>query len=454
MSILNLLHAFIVAKKAETLTPQQIHDLQQKRFRKLLRHVFQKSRFYQQYYQEHGITESDIDGIKPEDLPVIDKQIMMENYDDLVCDPALKRDALERFITESPDAGTNYKGVYKVIHTSGSSGSIGLFVYGPREWVVAKAIGFRVAGLSTIPLRRSRLAFIGATDGHYASITSMRNAPRLLFRVLLLSISSPLEQICRDISNFHPDSVIGYASGVDLLAQEQLAGNINISPKKVWCMGEPLTPATRLNVEKAFDIKPLNLYGTSETLSLAIDCSAHHRLHLFSDWFNVQVIDDNLEPVRSGQPGRLVVTNLFNYTQPLIRYQMDDEIVLSDKPCPCGWPFAVIDKIAGRIEETLWFAKADGKREFIHSLVLVEFFVRGLEKFQFVQTGTDRLTMKAVVHSQKNIIVPAIHERMTEILSQKTLHNTVRFEVELVDHIPNDPKTGKFRLIIPYPNEL
>ena len=454
MSILNLLHAIIVAKKAESFTPQQIQDLQQRRFRKLLRHVLQKSRFYKKYYQEHGITERDVDGVKPEDLPVIDKQIVMENYDDLVCDLALKKVELERFISGFPDAGINYKDVYRVIHTSGSSGTIGLFVYGPRDWVVAKVIGFRVAGLSTIPLKRSRLAFIGATDGHYASITTMRNVPRLLFRVLLLSISSPLEQICRDISNFHPDSVIGYTSGVDLLAHEQLAGNINISPKKVWCMGEPLTPATRLNVEKAFDIKPLNLYGTSETLSLAIDCSAHHRLHLFSDWFNVQVIDDNLEPVRSGQPGRLVVTNLFNYTQPLIRYQLDDEIVLSDEPCPCGLPFPVIDKLAGRSEESLWFTKADGTREFIHSLVLVEFFVPGLEKFQCIQTGTDRLIMKAVVHSEKDRIVLAIHERMTEILSQKALNDTVRFEVELVDDIKNDPKTGKFRLIIPYPNEL
>jgi len=454
MSILNLLHAFIAAKKAESFSPEQIQELQQKRFKKLLKHVLEKSRFYKRYYQEHGITERDVDEVKPEDLPIIDKQIMMQNYDDLVCDPALKKVELERFINEFPDAGTNYKGVYKVIHTSGSSGTIGLFVYGPRDWVVAKVIGFRVAGLRTIPLKKSRLAFIGATDGHYASITSIRNAPRLLFKTLPLSISSPLEQICKDISHFHPDSMIGYASGIDLLAQEQLTGNINISPRKIWCMGEPLTPATRLNVEKAFNINPLNLYGTSETLSLAMDCNAHHRMHLFDDWFNIQIVDENIEPVNSGQPGRLVITNLFNYTQPIIRYQMDDEIILSDEPCPCGWPFKVIDKIAGRSEEYLWFTKADGTREFIHPLVLVEFIVRGLEKFQFIQTGTDRLTMKAVVHSQKSSILPAIHKRMTEILSQKALNDTVRFEVELVDDIKINPKTGKFWLIIPYPNEL
>lgn len=454
MSILNLLHEFIVAKKAESMTSNQIQDLQQERFRKLLRHVFQKSRFYKKYYQEHGIKDSDIEKIVPEDIPVIDKKIMMENYDDLVCDPAIKRDALEQFIAESPDAGTSYKGVYKVIHTSGSSGAIGIFTYGPRDWLVAKVIGFRVAGLSIIPFKRSRIAYIGATDGHYASITSLRNTPRILFKVLILSISSPLEQICRDISRFHPDSMIGYASGIDLLAQEQLTGNIDISPKKIWCMGEPLTPATRLNVEKAFNINPLNLYGTSETLSLAMDCNAHHRMHLFDDWFNIQIVDENIEPVNSGQPGRLVITNLFNYTQPIIRYQMDDEIILSDEPCPCGWPFRVIDKIAGRSEETLWFAKASDKREFIHPSKLGEFFVSGLEKFQFIQKDNDKLTMKAIIHGDKDRVVPAIHQRMIEILSQKGLNDTVKFDVKLVNHIPNDPKTGKFQLIIPNSDKL
>jgi len=146
MSVLNLLHAVISAKKAESLTPQQIQDLQLKRFRKLLKHVFQKSRFYQRYYQEHGITQRDVDRVKPEDLPVIDKEIMMENYDDLVCDPVLKKDALERFINESPDADSKYKNLYRVIHTSGSSGTIGLFVYGQRDWIVARALSLRITG--------------------------------------------------------------------------------------------------------------------------------------------------------------------------------------------------------------------------------------------------------------------------------------------------------------------
>ena len=82
--------------------------------------------------------------------------------------------------------------------------------------------------------------------------------------------------------------------------------------------------------------------------------------------------------------------------------------------------------------------------------MLGEFFVPGLEQFQFVQTATDRLTMKAIIHGDKEEVISAIHERMAKILSKKELNDVVRFEVKLVDHIQNDPKTGKFRLILPY----
>ena len=450
MSLLSLLHAVIVAKRAESFTRQQIHDLQQRRFQKLLKHVLAKSRFYQQYYGDHGITERDIDGLKPEDLPVIDKQIMMENYDDLVCDPVLKRSDLEQFIDELPDPSLNYRDNYVVIHTSGSSGTIGLFVYGPRDWLVAKAIGLRMAAVGLNPLARTRLAFVGAVDGHYASVTSVRNAPRLLFKVITLSVNKPLEETRRDAERFRPDGLVGYASAIGLLAQQQIAGQLNIAPKKIWCTGEPLTPAIRTSIQHAFDVNPINIYGTSETITLGAECSGSHRLHLFDDWFSVQAVDKDGKPVCPGRTGRSIITNLYNYAQPLIRYQMDDEIVLSDEPCPCGWPFRIIEKIAGRSEDALWFTKADGTRESIDPSVFVEFFVPGLEKCQFIQTDRDRLMMKAVVNTAKDTVIPAIKERMADILSQKALTEAVRFEVELVDRIPNDPRTGKFRLIIPH----
>jgi phenylacetate-CoA ligase len=454
MSIVNLLHAVLVTKRAESLTAQQVQNLQQRRFRRLLRHVFRKSRFYKRYYREHGITQRDIEKVEMKDLPVIDKRIVMDNYDELVCDPALKKDDLEQFIAESPEASSKYKGVYRVIHTSGSSGTPAVFVYGPREWAAAKALGFRALAEKVNPFERGKLAYIGATGGHFVSTTAISDIPRILLEVLSVSVNNPIEQICRDIDRFGPDALIGYASGLNLLAQQQITGGLKIAPARIWSSADPLTVTIRMNVERAFGVTPVDIYTASEIMTFSAECKSRHRLHYFNDWFGVQLVNDDKEPVKTGLPGSLVVTNLYNYTQPLIRYKMDDEIVVSDEPCTCGWPFSVIEKIAGRNEEILWFVKSDGTKEFVSPYVLEEFLIPGLEKFQFVQTGPNRLTMKAVIHGERNSVIPAIQKRMTEILSQKKLHDVVRFDIEFVDDIKNDPKTGKFRFIIPYPNNL
>ncbi len=446
MRSLELLRAVYAVRKAESLNNEQVQQLQDQRLKKLLKHTVANSRFYRRFYREHGINEGDLDEVRVEDLPIIDKNIMMENYDDFVTDPAIKQAGLEAFINESPTPGSKYKKKYSVVHTSGSSGTIGLFVYGPREWEMSKALSLRATGIKLPFGRRKKIAFIAATDGHFASVTSFYNLPRLLFKLLPLSISSPLDEIRDKIDQFQPDVITGYASGLNLLAKEQLAGRIQIDPSEAFCTGDPLTVVFRQRIKKAFGVDPINMYGSSETMTLAGECGQCRGFHLFNDWCSVQVVGDDLLPAKAG---RVIITNLYNYTQPLIRYQMNDEIVLSDKACPCGWPFPVIESMAGRQEDFLWFEQEGGEKDFIHPIVLAEFFVPGLEKFQFRQTSPNHLVMRAVVNGDEREVEAAIRGKMEEILSGKSLQSCVRFDVELVDEIGNDVKTGKFRLVVP-----
>ncbi|HLD47592.1 MAG TPA: hypothetical protein VJA64_07190, partial [Desulfobaccales bacterium] len=183
-------------KKTERLSVEQLENLQTKRFKKLLRHVLQYSRFYQRYYKEHGITVENSENISITDLPPISKQMMMDHYDDLVCDRFLNRKNLERFLSTSKDPRQKYQNTYTVIHTSGSCGAISLFVYGPEDWAVIKALVVARV-IKPVPhfYRRIRVSFIGATDGHYAGVSLASEVPRLYGRFLPLSINSPLETI-------------------------------------------------------------------------------------------------------------------------------------------------------------------------------------------------------------------------------------------------------------------
>jgi phenylacetate-CoA ligase len=449
-SNINVAMKIVALKKAEYLSPGQLENLQIKRFKNLLRHTLKYSRFYQKYYKKHGINLENIEKISIRDLPTVSKEMMMHHYDDLVCDQFLKRKNLEEFLSRSQEPKEKYRNIYKVIHTSGSSGTISLFVYGPEDWAVIKALVMARVLKPRPHLRRIRVSFIGATDGHYAGVSLASDVPELLARFVPLSINSPLEAIDQKSTAFLPDVLSGYASGIHLLSQEQLKGKISIRPERIICTSDPLTLDMRETITKAFGRPPVNLYAGSESLTMAAECGRHENLHLFTDWHIFEAVDDALRPVAAGTPGNLLLTNLYNYTQPLIRYEMHDEIVINEQPCCCGLPFPTIRNLAGRQEEFLWFDTAAGKRDYLHPIVLVELFVAGLKKFQVIQTQRNEMLMKVIIEGDKDTVLGAIRRRMNEIFLGKKIDTTVKLNLEVVEDIPNDPKTGKYKLIIPF----
>ena len=447
----DLIYRIVSVKRTEKLGRQELDILRRKRFEKLLYHVFEHSDFYNNLYRSKGITQKDIPEIQLEELPIIDKQMLMDNYDSFVCDKALKKNELERFISNPENQGKKYKGSYQVIHTSGSTGHVGLFVYDMRSWNITKAMAItRVSKAQLNPFKKIRLAFIGATDGHYAGISLSSDAPRLFYDFKRFSVNKPIKDILMDMSEFNPTSICGYSSGIYLLAHEQLHGKLNIEPKSIICSADQLTDSMRSNIIEAFGVNPRNFYAASESLCMDAECDKHEGLHHFEDWHYYEVVNKQFEPVSSGTPGGLLLTTLHNYAQPLIRYQIHDEIVIDKDRCDCGISTNLIKRISGRSEEFLWFRDQNGNDEYLHPIQIVEFFVPGLEKFQLEQTQINHLHMRIIVNADAKSVQTKVIERMDEILADKKLDGFVTFTTEVVEHIALDSKTGKFKLILPY----
>ena len=224
-SNINVLVKMFALKKAERLSAGQLQNLQTRRFKRLLRHVLKYSRFYQWHYKKQGITLENIENISVKDLPPINKEIMMDHYDDFVCDRFLKRKNIEEFLSYCKEPRKKYHNIYTVIHTSGSSGTISLFVFGPEDWAVVKALVMaRVVKPHPHFFKRIKVSFIGATDGHYAGVSLASDVPLLLARFIPLSINSPLETIDHKSNTFLPDVVSGYSSGVYLWRRSSSKG--------------------------------------------------------------------------------------------------------------------------------------------------------------------------------------------------------------------------------------
>jgi phenylacetate-coenzyme A ligase PaaK-like adenylate-forming protein len=188
--------------------------------------------------------------------------------------------------------------------------------------------------------------------------------------MLRLDVGEPLASLVRQLNAWQPQLLATYASMAGILADEQQAGRLQISPVRIVCTAEVLTPELRRRLEEVWGPIIFNQYGASEGGAFAMECEAHAGLHLFEDLVILEVVDRQNRPVPPGSYGdKVLLTVLFNYTLPLIRYELSDSVRLATTRCPCGRAFALLDSILGRPEEVLRLPDASGGSVAVHPML-------------------------------------------------------------------------------------
>ena len=440
--------ALLEQRRNAKLTTAAFKAAQLEKFRRLARHANAHADYYAQIIKDRGI---DIESCVPSDFPVLTKSILMENFDRIVTDPRVTKQAISNFLAQSHDPTDRFLGRYRVIHTSGTSGEVGYFVFSPEDWTRGLATAFlqrrrrpRPKGLRRPPWRRMKMAFYGATDGHYAGVTmasaAMEGLAQLIAEVKIFEINRPIAETVADLNAFQPDALSGYTTALKNLAEKQHEGALRISPVIIGAAGEAVTKADVALLEEAFGAEAGSGYGCSE--------------HLFMGWSDpgnetMTLPQNNL--IYELHEDCTVVTNLFNYTEPLIRYRMSDvlEPVAVNSSSPCD---LVIKTLAGRAEITPAFRTADGDKDTISPHTINEVFVPGVTRFQMRLTGETSFTFLAQLdpslgEAGPGDAVAGLERRLTEILRDKGLSN-VSFEIRIVDEIALDPRTRKFKLIV------
>ena len=248
--------------------------------------------------------------------------------------------------------------------------------------------------------RRLRVAALGGASGSHMSRRVAQTVDVGLHRVLSLPVTLPLTQLTQELDRFQPQFINAYPSVAVLLAEEQLAGRLRIDPEAMSTSSELRTPAMTARIQEAFGVRPFDFYGTTEGLWGA-ECEHHTGIHLFEDMTIVENVDDDGRPVPDGQPGaRLLVTSLFNRTQPLIRLELADAVTLDPDPCPCGRTLRRIRSIHGRSDDVLELPGTGAATVSVHPL---QFAVvardREVVEFQVVQEGP-RLRLLVVARGE------------------------------------------------------
>ena len=277
----------------------------------------------------------------------------MEHFDAAVTDRRLRLDDLLEHLAAA-EGDELYLGEYRAMATSGSSGKKGVFVYNRPGWsgVIARFLR-RSDWIGLKPrLPRVRLAMIGGASATHMSRRGVQTFDVGIHRMLSLAVTQPTAELVAELNRFRPDFVNAYPSTAALLADEQTAGRLRLRLKGLTTNSEPLSPALRERLESAFGVRPTDFYATTEGL-YGHECLVGS-MHLFDDLCIVENVDGDGRQVPPGEIGaRVLVTNLFNLTQPLIRFEIPDLVAVEPEPCPCGRSLLRLRSLEGRAEEVL-----------------------------------------------------------------------------------------------------
>jgi phenylacetate-CoA ligase len=421
--------------------------LKLERFRTLARHASAHAPYYSNVIRERAL---DLNTCLPSDFPVLTKSILMSNFDDIVTDRRVTKKIVADFLTRSSDPRDRLFNELTVMHTSGTSGEVGYFLYAPTDYkrmnANARRNGRAFRGLlkgRKRPFRRIRVAFYGATGGHYAGVTAIasmqRGLRRLFVRGAAFEVNTPLPDVVAGLNEFQPDFLIGYTAALRMLATEQGAGRLKVAPRAVVASGEVTTKRDLEALSGAFvGARSISIYACTEHMMLGISSP---------DGESMMLTDYNL--IFEFHEDHSIITNLFNFTVPLIRYRMSD--ILQPMTAPGAHPI-LIRNLVGRAEQMPTFQNSAGATDFLSPHTINEIFVKGVTRFQMQITGPTSFRFPFCVDPgldarERLVAADAVAARLQEILRQKGLGN-VTFEAPIVDEIALNVRTRKFQLIV------
>lgn len=432
-------------KRNEHKTREQIQALQEKRLRKLLYYAYDHSGYYRRSFEQNRIAREQIGKIPLSVFPTMDKATLMEHFDEIVTVSDITQEELCNFDEiVSPDKKL-FKGKYHVVHSSGSTGVPRYFVYDSSAWD-SMLLGIIRGALWDMTMPQIlkllsgglRILYIAATDGRYGGAMAVGDGiDGVGAEQRFLDIKTPLSEWIQVVREFKPDIIIGYPSAIKILGEMVESSEISVNVCRIISCGEPLVPGLRDYLEKTFGAVVVNFYGASESLALGVETDRTEGMVLFDDMNYIEI-----------ENGKIYLTSLYNYVQPLIRYEISDQIVLKQTE-KSSYPFTQVDILLSRSEDILWFEDNNGKRDFLHPLAVEGICVEGLLDYQFRKTDKDAFEMLAQAsnHENKIHIQKKIIQQMKKILCEKNM-DSICFFVRFVDEILPDVRTGKKQLIV------
>jgi len=395
--------------------------------RKLLEHTYEHVPFYRQLMQNVGVHPNDIYSVKDlEKLPIVRKKDLIAHFEEF------KADDMNQFHMIHH-------------HTGGTMGTPCAYYMDRYSWALNWALKMRTFEWAGYHYGEDCL---GVLAGGSLIPKASSGWKHRLWRFVNNYYSMPIthldneimEQYYKEIKSRNIRFIRGYPSAITTFAEYVRDKHSVLPLQAVFTTAEMLLPHQRKLMEKVFQCKPFDTYGCGDGMGYATECEEHGELHVFEECSITQIVDKNGHEVNDGEEGEIVMTALYNFGFPFIRYAPGDMAVKSERQCACGRKTKMIRVLNGRSSDNFKLINGITLNAFSFPF---ESLTSDFKQFQLVQEALDKVVL---------LIVPKAEISTKQLEEWKQLleyhcGKGVDVQIKLVNHIEL-PHSGKMRFVI------
>lgn len=409
-----------------TWTESQRQQYHQKRLQALIQHAYANVPFYHKQFDQLKLKPEDIQTVQDlEKLPIIRKADVAAHYEEF------KAKNMADF---QPIAQ----------HTGGTTGIPFQYFNDRKSWAMNWAVKMAPFEQAGYTYGKDRLGVLAG--GSMTPNTNM-SFKDWLWRYINNYYSMPIthmddtimQKYYNELKKQKIQFLRGYPSAVYTFAEYLLENNLILPLKAVFTTAEMLLPHHREMMEKVFNCKIWNTYGCCDGMAAAADCCKHDGMHIYDIVSILQIVGETGKQVGNNEEGEVVLTSLYDYAFPLIRYAPGDRAIASTHKCDCHQTLPMLKKIIGRTSDN--FKLSNGR--ILNALSFPFEDLHTLKRFQIIQEKKDFVRL---VYIPKGVV--SEEEKLSfKKLIEYHCGEGIKVEVDEVTHI-DVPSSGKFRYVI------
>jgi len=320
-------------KNTEFLDREALVKLQDDRLKKLLHHTYQHVPYYRKTFQQSGLNLQSL--IEMKSIPLLSKDDVRKNiHFSMFSDDHMKKQMLR-------------------IQTSGSTGQPFVCYADKFQLEMRFATTLRALEMTGWTFGDKQLRLWHQTLG----MTRKQALKEKIDSILLRRKFIPAFEMTEDsvsklftmIERYRPVLIDGYAESLNFISMFA-PHSTTLDQISVMSSAQQLTPETRQLIQEKLNARVFDKYGSREFSGIAYQCAEGRNFHVQDESYIVEILVDGRK-AEPGEVGELVITDLNNFSVPLIRYRIGDlSLAVEQTPCPCGRSHSQIGMISGRTQ--------------------------------------------------------------------------------------------------------